>query len=643
MALNDYLEARRLGLKAYAADTAARRDPYLPALDDRVEGLNALPRTELGLISVPIERVCGTYTKARTNAFASNFMPLLEPNSEFAQKWARLYDGIVEFGVKQPITCVEYMGRYYVMEGNKRVSVMKRLGVVMTEAVVTRINIPVSDDPKSRLWERYLRFCEDTTSNIIWLSEVDSYDLLTEISGHVTGEKWPQGDVADLKGLYYRFCDEYRHIYGERIRIPAADAFIMYLKMYGYDANKMPYNIAEELEPMEPELMRTDAGETVSIIMEPDARKSGGILSSLFKPSSVKAAFLYHRSPRDSGWNYWHELGRINAENELGSKLESTVCVCETPDTFESEMERLISEGNRIIFATSPLMLSAAIHKSLEHPEVEILNCSLLADYYHVRSYYLRIYEAKFIIGMIAGALTPNDMIGYIADYPIYGVPASINAFALGARVVNPRAKVYLKWSSSLDFNADDPFPGLDIRLISNRDISAPSQSSLEYGLYSIEDGVIRNLAIPLLDWSKFYVPIIRSVLNGTFDSAEKGVCALDYWWGMSSDTLDVILSTHFDPYLHRLVNFVQTQLESGQFWPFEGQLIAQDGTEKCSSQSQLTPADIITMDYLLDNVIGSFPRRETLKESARSLVDMQGILEISKPDKSAFSWNSGM
>ena len=50
------------------------------------------------------------------------------------------------------------------------------------------------------------------------------------------------------------------------------------------------------------------------------------------------------------------------------------------------------------------------------------------------RTYYGRIYEAKFITGAIAGAMAQNNRIGYIASYPIFGVPASINAFALGRR-----------------------------------------------------------------------------------------------------------------------------------------------------------------------------------------------------------------
>ena len=66
----------------------------------------------------------------------------------------------------------------------------------------------------------------------------------------------------------------------------------------------------------------------------------------------------------------------------------------------------------------------------------------------YIRTYYTRMHEAKFLMGAIAGEMAENDKIVYIADYPILGTIAQINAFALGAQMTNPRAKVYLEWST---------------------------------------------------------------------------------------------------------------------------------------------------------------------------------------------------
>lgn len=628
-------------MRAYQLREAHRETPYLCALDEMVSNANALPHISLGYQQIPVERIVGSHSRGRTNAFAYNFMPILEPKSEFGRKWSYLYDSIIEQGILHPIKVVEYRNQYYVEEGNKRVSCMKYLGASFAEAEVTRILATPTDDLPGRIYAEYLQWYQDTGINTIYFTQEGGFARLCTFAGQTPGTPWPEEDARSLKASFLRFQEQYALLYGTKHPDDVGDAFLFYLNVYGYAPDKMPSTIAEDLRLLRGEFARAQSSENITLIMEPAEGKSG-LLGALFGPSKVKAAFLYHRSPRDSGWNYWHDLGRINAENELGEKLQDTVRVCMQAEEFEPAMEELIAEGYTLIFATSPLMLGATIRVSLKYPEVRILNCSLLASYYHVRSYYLRIYEAKFLIGMIAGALAENDLIGYIADYPIYGVPASINAFALGARMVNPRARVRVAWSSRSDFDPENPFPGQDVRIISNRDISAPRYSSKEYGLYRVgENGEVCNLALPLLDWSRFYVPVIKSVLNGAFDADAEGTCALDYWWGMSSDALDVIVSTRFDPYLHRLINFVHTQMQNGDFWPFEGQLISQDGTEQCSEQAQLTPAEIIAMDYLLDNVEGSIPHMQELRENARPIVEMQGVLEIPKIDTGAFRWNA--
>ena len=89
-----------------------------------------------------------------------------------------------------------------------------------------------------------------------------------------------------------------------------------------------------------------------------------------------------------------------------------------------------------LVFVTSPSMIMASLKEAIAHPEVKILNCSLNTSHKYIRTYYARMYEAKFLTGLIAGALTDNDKIGYVAGYPVYGVTANINAFALGANLL---------------------------------------------------------------------------------------------------------------------------------------------------------------------------------------------------------------
>ena len=96
--------------------------------------------------------------------------------------------------------------------------------------------------------------------------------------------------------------------------------------------------------------------------------------------------------------------------------------------------------------------------------------------------------KQRFLTGLIAGALTDNDKIGYVAGYPVYGVTANINAFALGAKFVNPRAKIYLEWSSVKNSNPAEAFKREGIRYVSDQDMITPTSTARRFGLYSIDD-----------------------------------------------------------------------------------------------------------------------------------------------------------
>ncbi len=125
MPLSDYEGALRLGQKEYRARVSRGMYPYLQELDEVLRFTETQGEEDLGLVSIPIGHIVGTRTEGRRNSFASNFMPLLGAGSEFAAKWSALSDAHLAEGIQEPILAYEYLNRFYVQEGNKRVSVMK--------------------------------------------------------------------------------------------------------------------------------------------------------------------------------------------------------------------------------------------------------------------------------------------------------------------------------------------------------------------------------------------------------------------------------------------------------------------------------------------------------------------------------------
>ena len=140
--------------------------------------------------------------------------------------------------------------------------------------------------------------------------------------------------------------------------------------------------------------------------------------------------------------------------------------------------------------------------------------------------------------------------------------------------------------------------------------------------------------------WGLFYRLISEMILNGTFNPAENRQNATNYWWGIGSHILDVAFSARFDPYAARIINHFRQELKEGAFTPFEGEIRDQDGVLRCEADRRMTPAEILCMDYLVDNIVGSFPKEEELIETARPLVRLQGIHGELKPELSSFSWN---
>ena len=641
--MDHYSRARREGLRLYNAALQAHTDPYLPVLEDRIPNLSQLTRLSLGVQSVPLDRVIGSVSKGRSFAFTHNFMPILDGGSEFAGKWDRLYESVEDQGVNQPITALEYMGYYYVIEGNKRVSVMKSMDAVEIEADVTRAYPEKSDDPAYIAYEEYCEFTKETGLYTLLFTRPGSYAKLISLPGVRAGKEWTQDEILSLKKVYRYFREGYLKLMKDKPAMKDGDAFLTWLIAFGYETVK------DEDQAKTTERIRLMAREfevhdgRVQLVMDPEIQKQTPavpLLSSLFRPSKIKAAFFFTRPPEESAWNYWHNLGRLELEEKLKDKVETTAHIIPSRGDFSQEIGKLIKDGYTAIFATSPVMLNSCIQPALEHPDVRFLCCSLLSSYTNIRTYYIRFHEAKFLMGLAAGILSENGKIGYVGNYPIYGTASSINAFAIGARMVNPKARIYLNWSCAKYFDPDDPFHDPEIRMICGRDFTAPEDDRRDYGLYMREGAEILNIASLIPRWGPFYRAITETILKGTFNPGENRQSATNYWWGINSHILDVVFSNRLDPYAARMITHFRHELKDDTFTPFEGKILDQAGKLRCEADQRLTPAEILCMEYLTDNVVGEFPKMDQLLETAKPLVRLQGIQGEQKPELETFSWS---
>ena len=633
-----YSLALKAGQKQQREATARSEDPYLPALDDMLSVDRLVSGTDLGLVQIPLEFIVGTKSSGRTKSFASNFMPIAEENTEFASKWKNLCKSHLEEGIRDPIKAYEYMNRFYVEEGNKRVSVLKFFDAVSVPGYVTRILPDRDGSEASDLYYEFLDFYQITKVNFIEFTKKGSYKKFLQQLGRETKEGWNEEIVKKLRTDYYYFEKAFLELGGDKLDITAADAMLLYMTIYGYDTlrARSRAEIRSDLSRAWPEIALIQEEQPIDIIEDPDRDNSQRFLSKIIPiiPWSrpfVKALFLYGRRPEDSAWAAGHEKGRLEAHMRLQDQMESMTAVCTTEEEAGEVMRNAI-ENNKVdvIFATAAEMMNACLKTAIDHPQTDILNCSLNVSHKAVRTYYPRMYEAKFISGAIAGAMCDNDMIGYINNYPVFGNIAEINAFARGVQLSNSHAKVYLEWANdaTLHDRARELIDrGISLISVRNRSQNGERERDL-FGLQYVRDGAVTEIVAPVWNWGSYYEQIIRSILDGSFHGQDaKSSKSLNYYWGMSSDVVGITFSDQLPRGIRYLGELIQKAIRMGVCRPFYDPQIDENGKVKWHNiKATISMEEIIRMDWLESNIVGSIPTYDQLDEKTQKLVDVIGV-----------------
>lgn len=640
MALYDYAGALRRGRRQYQTSVSKGEYPYLPVLDEILSYTDIVSEVNLGIMDIPLERVVGTKTEGRTSAFANNFMPLLSEKSEFGSKWAFLYDCQIAEGIHDPVVAYEFMNQYYVQEGNKRVSVLKYVEAFSIAATVIRLIPKRSDDLDNKLYYEFLDFYQVSFNIDVWFSKEGSYDKLLKAMGKNPGEVWSEDERMIFKSAYGRFSKAFQAFGGDELDMTCSDAFLIYVELFGYNKvkNRVEKQMQKDLEKLKNELLLNSRGNKIALVEQPEEVDAAGDSNPLkfinwLRPFQtidlhmLKIGFIYARTAETSSWTYGHELGRMYLEEAFDGEIETLAFFeANTEKEIAQAIDRAVAAGCNMLFTTASQMINLSVKTAIEHPEIKVFNCSVNMSYSSICTYYGRMYESKFLMGALAASMAQEDKIGYIAGFPIYGTMANINAFALGARMINPYAKVYLEWSRIKERDARKELEKEGITFISGDDMITPQTPSREYGLYHKTPDGVRNLATPIWHWGKFYEKIINITCHKSSDRKEmKGKQAINYWWGMSADVIDVICSQNLPRGTNRLITFLKNSIRSGNFPIFSGTIYSQDGKTQCEEEESLTPEEITTMNWLADNVVGKIPAYEELTEEARELVFLQG------------------
>ena len=231
--LDEYGHALKQGKKE-VAELSSQGRPINPAvLDDILPDNSADVVQDLGLLEIPSNRIIGVKSAGRVTAFSPSFRPLLEPQSEFANKWANLCAAhLGDVGIRDPISCFEYLGNFYVQEGNKRVSVLRYFGAPRIPAMVRRIVPPRDDTPRIQAYYEFLDFFKASRLYAVQFRRPNDYAKLLAAVGKQPGERWTEEERRTFSAYYSYFLEAFGQLGDFSSDILPEEALLLWLQLY---------------------------------------------------------------------------------------------------------------------------------------------------------------------------------------------------------------------------------------------------------------------------------------------------------------------------------------------------------------------------------------------------------------------------
>lgn len=326
---------------------------------------------------------------------------------------------------------------------------------------------------------------------------------------------------------------------------------------------------------------------------------------------TTKIGFIMTGSTDNIGWNGMHFSGASYASEKLGVELLVKENVPEESESCAEAIHQLAEEGAQMIILSSYGYPS--VTKDVIDSYTDIAFYSISTDHptKNNTSYFGRMYQARYLSGIIAGLTTESNSIGYVAAMPNSEVNRGINAFTLGVRSVNPDAVVHVSWTNSWD----DPIAETNATraLIENTGadlvtyhqnqhnvaITADSMGVYSIGYNQSVEGLSdKHLTCAVWNWESMYYQIIHEYLQGNGNQTKH------YWFGIETGVIGL---SEFSPKVSdkavTAVENAKAELIAGKNI-FSGQIYDNNGVLRCDTDESISD-DTLTnnMNWFVDGV----------------------------------------
>lgn len=333
----------------------------------------------------------------------------------------------------------------------------------------------------------------------------------------------------------------------------------------------------------------------------------------------IKVGVLYITDPAEgSGYSYTHDLGILGMQSNLGLSDDQVVRkIVEDSDTegIRTAIEECISDGCNVIFATSWGYMDVTAEMAKKYPDIYFSHgTGYKSNGKNFNNYFGRIYQARYLSGIVAGMNTTSNKIGYVAaqDTSNAEVTGGIDAFAIGVASVNPEAEVYVSVTNSwYDPEAEEAASrklldmGCDV-MAQHCDTPYPVTLAQEYGVYGIGYNSDMSKEVPdaclcsvVWNWSAYYTAAVDSIMEGTWNGE-------NYLGGMNEGLVAITdLASFCKEGTQEKVSEAAAAIMGGSNNVFDGELRTNTGEVIGSAGSTLDDATITgAIDWYYENVV---------------------------------------
>lgn len=321
----------------------------------------------------------------------------------------------------------------------------------------------------------------------------------------------------------------------------------------------------------------------------------------------IKVGVLYISDPAEgSGYSYTHDLGIQGMQENLGLSSDQIVRkIVDDSDAqaTEASIRECIDEGCNVIFSTSWGYMETTAAMAEEYPDIYFSHgTGYMSNGKNFNNYFGRIYQARYLSGIVAGMNTKSNLIGYVAaqDSSNSEVTGGIDAFAIGVASVNPDAKINVIITNSwYDPEKEEAASrqlldmGCDV-MAQHCDTAYPQTLAQERGVYGIGYNSDMSKETPdscltsvIWNWSAYYTSAVKSIIDGSWDGS-------NYYGGMAEGLVGITnLASFAAEGTQEKVDEATAAILSGQSNVFDGVMTTNTGETIGQEGSTLDDATI--------------------------------------------------